>query len=95
MTASGIPTKHTDAAWDELQEPTDGVIQASYETGFDVDNLVKTIQSNLVPGLYMYGLEVYHQLHCLDYVRRSFHPAHYFPNSTEHEINHHRGTWIL
>jgi hypothetical protein len=43
----------------------------------------------------MYGLEVYHQLHCLDYVRRAFYPTHYFPNETEHHVNYHRGIQIF
>lgn len=62
-TKTGTPTKHTDDSWDELQQPGDGLIQASRQVGIDVDNLVKTIQSKKDPSQHMYGLEVYHQLH--------------------------------
>jgi hypothetical protein len=41
------------------------MIQASYETGFDIDSLPTTNQSTVDPQQYMYGLEVFHQLHCL------------------------------
>lgn len=91
LTLAGSPTQQTDDAWREMQAPTDGTIQASYRTGFELDSLVKTVPSKEYPEQYIYGLEVYHQLHCLDYIRQSFYPQIYFPNDTEYEVVHHRG----
>jgi hypothetical protein len=82
MTKSGLPTSETDRAWKEMQALTDGVVQLSYEAGFDVGSLARTNTSTIDSRLHMYGLEVYHQLHCLDMLRKSYYPEHYFPNKT-------------
>jgi hypothetical protein len=92
LTTSGVPTAETDHAWEDLQAPTEGIIEAKYETGFEIDSLVKSHAAIDDPKKFMYGLDVYHQLHCLDYVRRSFWPEVYYPNTTEYEVNHHRGS---
>ena len=91
LTTSGVPTAETDEAWEDLQAPTEGIIEAKYET-FDIDSLVKSHAAINDPKKFMYGLDVYHQLHCLDYVRRSIWPDIYFPNTTEYKVNHHRGS---
>lgn len=74
-----------------MQAPTDGTIQASYSKGFQVDSLPQTIHAKNDATQWMYGLEVFHQLHCLDYIRQSFYPGHYFPNETKHDVVYHRG----
>lgn len=33
---------------------------------------------------------MFHQMHCLDLVRKSFYPKHYFPNKTQPEVIKHK-----
>lgn len=37
---------------------------------------------------------MYHQLHCLDILRRSFNRQRYFPNVTDAQFNYHRRKYI-
>jgi len=91
ITLSGSPTPLTDHVWKEIQNPGDGTIQASYATGFELDSLHETVTATNDPEQHFYGLEVFHQLHCLDYIRQSFWPDIYFPEDSEYTVNHHRG----
>lgn len=41
------------------------------------------------PEIHVYGISVFHQLHCLDIIRRSLYPKRYFPNmSHEQTVQH-------
>lgn len=86
----GPPSLETDEAWESVLEPTDGIISASYENGIFAEGLPKTIQSKYRPELNMYGFEAHHQIHCLNIIRKSFYPDHYFPNETKRTITYHR-----
>lgn len=90
MTLHGTPSNDTDQAWLNLMGTTEGLVQLSAQNGFDIDRLPDTIESKIHPGLFLYGLEVYHQLHCLDRIRKSFHPQYYFAGETEQEVVSHR-----
>lgn len=41
------------------------------------------------PGYGAYGLGVYHQMHCLNRIRKSFYPDAYYPGQARHELLHH------
>lgn len=41
------------------------------------------------PGYGAYGLGVYHQMHCLNRIRKSFYPERYYPGESQHEVLHH------
>lgn len=86
----GTPSPETDQAWEKLLLPSDGLIQASYANGVFADGLPDTVQSKYHPELNLYGLEVFHQLHCLNRIRQSFHREYYFSNETERRFIHHR-----
>lgn len=90
MSLHGVPSHQTDYAWFALMGSSEGMIQATREDGFDIDRLPQSIEAQSHSGLYVYGVEAHHQLHCLNRIRMSFHPQHYFPNETETEIVHHR-----
>ncbi|KAK5950144.1 hypothetical protein OHC33_008859 [Knufia fluminis] len=89
-TNGSLPSAETDALWQALQDPVDGVIQAAVHTGFDIQHLPESNISNVDSRYHSYGLEVFHQLHCLDRIRKTFHAEHYFPNDTEAELIWHR-----
>lgn len=44
-------------------------------------------------GYGAYGLGVYHQMHCLNRIRKSFYPERYYPGESQHEVMHHTSTW--
>ncbi|KAI0895695.1 hypothetical protein F4806DRAFT_467652 [Annulohypoxylon nitens] len=68
----GLPRPEFEKAWDELLEPA--AIKVDKET-------LERINHTSVPLLdgsgYMAALDVFHQLHCLRWVRKYLHPEHY------------------
>ncbi|OAQ76521.1 hypothetical protein VFPBJ_08881 [Purpureocillium lilacinum] len=72
----GPPRPELDEAWNKLLGPTS--IRVSKET---LDRINRTSVPLLDGSGYMAGLDVYHQLHCLRYVRRYLHKDYY--NMTE------------
>ncbi|KAI0875764.1 hypothetical protein GGS24DRAFT_515142 [Hypoxylon argillaceum] len=83
---TGLPDE-VDEAWDALLEPInirttkDELRQARSPTSDDI------VQVN--DGGYVSVLSVYHELHCLDALRRNIFPNYYYSNATakEMEIN--------
>lgn len=43
-------------------------------------------------GYGAYGLGVYHQMHCLNRLRKAFHIDHYYPDEAREMVLHHVGT---
>ncbi|KAJ6442617.1 GTP:AMP phosphotransferase, mitochondrial [Purpureocillium lavendulum] len=72
----GLPRPELDEAWNKLLGPT--AVRVSKE---DLDRINRTSVPLLDGSGYMAGLDVYHQLHCLRYVRRYLHKDYY--NMTE------------
>ncbi|KAK7550018.1 hypothetical protein IWX49DRAFT_154217 [Phyllosticta citricarpa] len=71
--ANGTPTAASNALWSALRPPGDGLVE-----------IARTHQRNLPwaqpskhhPSTHRaYGLSVFHQLHCLDYIRQAFYPG--------------------
>ncbi|PHH63511.1 hypothetical protein CDD81_5792 [Ophiocordyceps australis] len=72
----GPPRPELDEAWNKLLGPT--AVKVSKET---LDKINRTSVPLLDGSGYMAALDVYHQLHCLRYVRRYLHKDYY--NMTE------------
>ncbi|CEJ81062.1 hypothetical protein VHEMI01212 [[Torrubiella] hemipterigena] len=70
---SGPPTPNMDEAWDGLEEFWTVLLE-----GDEADNVRD--QTLLQNGYWVTGLDVFHQLHCLDSLRRATYPEFY-----EHE----------
>ncbi|KAF9887066.1 hypothetical protein FE257_010560 [Aspergillus nanangensis] len=51
--------------------------------------LPESVKAYLDPGNRIYVLGVYHQMHCLSRVRKSLYPQRYYPNESQHEVEHH------
>lgn len=66
---------------------SDGIVRLPKETA---DKLYKTSEIYYEPDYYIYGVSMFHQLHCLDTIRRSFYRERYFPNATDGDYIVHR-----
>ena len=85
-----------DPAWNDIQGPVMGYV------ALEEDVMLKlfeqqgrpTIASPWEPEKYLYAPSMYHQLHCLDILRRSFNRERYFPNVTDVQFNYHRRKYI-
>jgi hypothetical protein len=43
------------------------------------------------PGYVAYGLAVYHQIHCLNRIRKTFDAEKHYPNEPQEKLDFHRG----
>ncbi|KAK1994570.1 hypothetical protein LX36DRAFT_693070 [Colletotrichum falcatum] len=77
----GEPTPYLDAAWDGLEEFWTVLLE-----GDEADNVRD--QTLLQNGYWVTGLDVFHQLHCLDSLRRASYPEAYKHGGSSH-------TWHL
>ncbi|OJJ07805.1 hypothetical protein ASPVEDRAFT_89044 [Aspergillus versicolor CBS 583.65] len=84
------PSDEVDAAWNDWLRDHDHIVRVSGEKAKDL-GLPEAVELYEDPGYYAYGLGVYHQMHCLSRLRKSFYPERYYPNATQHEILHHIG----
>ncbi|KAI3323861.1 hypothetical protein HD806DRAFT_76421 [Xylariaceae sp. AK1471] len=66
----GEPTPNIDAAWDDLKEFWTVLLE-----GNEANNVRD--QTLLQDGYWVTGLDVFHQLHCLDSLRRAVYPDSY------------------
>lgn len=53
-------------------------------------NLPESIEAWLDPGYAVYAVSVYHQLHCLNRIRKTFYPEKFFLNESEEDIIYHK-----
>ncbi|OIW25147.1 hypothetical protein CONLIGDRAFT_648198 [Coniochaeta ligniaria NRRL 30616] len=89
------PANETDAEVDKLwlnfTGPSNGHIILPME---EARKNVPSAEMYYEPGYYIYGLSMFHQVHCLDLIRRSFYPPthskHYFPNKSDDEVVKHK-----
>lgn len=44
----------------------------------------------LDPGQLVYAVSVYHQMHCLNHIRKTFYADKFFPNETKEHIDFHK-----
>ncbi|KAK7534780.1 uncharacterized protein J3D65DRAFT_668929 [Phyllosticta citribraziliensis] len=70
--ANGTPSAASNALWTSLRPPGDGLVSI---TNAHQANLPWAQPSKHAPLTHKaYGLSVFHQLHCLDYLRQAFYP---------------------
>jgi hypothetical protein len=55
------------------------------------EGLPESVDAYADPGYVPYALAVYHQMHCLNRIRRTFHADRWFPNDTAEKIEFHTG----
>ncbi|KAI3390387.1 hypothetical protein diail_9822 [Diaporthe ilicicola] len=94
----GEPSSQTDAAWDDLASEAYEVILVDAETlrraGYNPDHYFKapeswsSLQGRRANGaseedLFPVQIDVFHQIHCLNAVRKQMHSQYYFPESSE------------
>lgn len=88
----GEPSAETDAAWDDLAAEAYEVILVDAETlrkaGYNPEHYFKAPSSWKNDGveeekaredLFPVQIDVFHQIHCLNAVRKQMHAKHYFP----------------
>ncbi|KAK3499422.1 uncharacterized protein B0T23DRAFT_17021 [Neurospora hispaniola] len=82
------PSPSVDKAWESILGPSDGRVRLPLVTSQKLSYPSSEIY--YAPGSYIYGGSMFHQLHCLDLIRRSFWRGHYFPNTSDAEYHDHR-----
>ncbi|KAK5988289.1 hypothetical protein PT974_12433 [Cladobotryum mycophilum] len=82
------PSDEVDEAWHGWLREYDHLFMFPQEKAKAV-GLPETIELYNDPGYGAYGLGVYHQMHCLNRIRKTFYPERYYPNETQHEVMHH------
>uniref|UniRef100_A0A0W0FDA5 Tat pathway signal sequence n=1 Tax=Moniliophthora roreri TaxID=221103 RepID=A0A0W0FDA5_MONRR len=79
----GEPSPELDKAWDDLYGF--GINKISKH---DADQLpVKTVRIPSDPDHYVVALDVYHQLHCLNLIRKAFHSDYYHKLHAGHVVH--------
>ncbi|KAI5195620.1 hypothetical protein AUEXF2481DRAFT_6992 [Aureobasidium subglaciale EXF-2481] len=79
------PSRDVDALWDGLSAEGSEVVLMDGESvkfaGFDLAKLVKAPANwtTRTGDLYPVQIDVFHQIHCLDEVRKQMHAWHYYP----------------
>ncbi|KAF9894764.1 hypothetical protein FE257_006654 [Aspergillus nanangensis] len=82
------PSDEVDEAWHGWLEEHDKMILIPDEKAEEEELPVST-PLYLDPGYSAYGLGVYHQMHCLARIRKSFYPNRFYPNETAESIESH------
>ena len=105
------PSDEVDRAWNETLEREFSHNQSSYRVTKHPTNpanegmihihksraasLSRSVESWVDQDMVVYGVAAYHQLHCLDRIRQSFHPERYFPDEDEAMVIFHRSAYLL
>ncbi|EGE82471.1 hypothetical protein RJZ56_005912 [Blastomyces dermatitidis] len=76
-----------EAAWNKTLGSTDGVVQLPKSIASRLD---RSIESFVEPGQYIYGVGMFHQLHCLNRIRRTFYADKFFPGESKDDIDFHK-----
>jgi len=77
-----------EAAWEGWLDEYDHLLilpKAQTESRLPV-----TVDAFLDPGYAVYGLAVYHQMHCLNHIRKTFHAEKFFPNHSQEMVQFHK-----
>ncbi|OCT49182.1 hypothetical protein CLCR_04949 [Cladophialophora carrionii] len=86
----GPPTDEVDMAWDALYKDV-GVIKVDGRTARQVPNMTLPIPGE--EDSYILGIEVFHQLHCLNSIRKGLYPDRY-QETKDMSDNEKRLYWI-
>ncbi|KAN0072216.1 protein of unknown function (DUF3328) domain containing protein [Elaphomyces granulatus] len=81
-------SEEVEAAWEGWLDEYDHLLilpKARTESRLPV-----TVDAFLDPGYGVYGLAVYHQMHCLNLIRKAFHADKLFPNLTQVQVQFHK-----
>ncbi|KAJ6531180.1 hypothetical protein B0H19DRAFT_1082138 [Mycena capillaripes] len=73
----GPPSPPVDRAWDDLYQhvAVDGISRIPKSEAVLLPNRTSPIPGD--PGFYIAELDVFHQLHCLNTIRKALHPSYY------------------
>ncbi|EAS36723.3 uncharacterized protein CIMG_02077 [Coccidioides immitis RS] len=74
-------------AWNATLGPSEGVITLPKEY---TSKLPQTLEAWFKPGHYVYGVSVFHQLHCLNRIRKTFYADKFFAHESEKDIQFHK-----
>ncbi|KAK2742539.1 hypothetical protein FQN55_007825 [Onygenales sp. PD_40] len=80
-------TPEVEAAWLKTLGSTDGVIQLPRSKA---SRLKESIESFVEKDQFIYGVGMFHQLHCLNRIRKSFYADKFYPNETKGDIDFHK-----
>jgi len=84
-----------EAAWKRIQGASEGVVALGPEESAKLAGVShESTVSIYEPEKQIYGLEMYHQLHCLDIVRKSFYRNKFFPGVTDSMFIFHKNHCI-
>lgn len=95
----GEPSAETDAAWDDLAAEAYEVILVDAETlqraGYNPNHYFKAPawwkslhrRGDHEEDLFPVQIDVFHQIHCLNAVRKQMHSQHYFPGGSTGEMH--------
>lgn len=67
----GPPTNDTNEMWRRLSPPGDGIVAVPRKSTAD---LPPTLPSDSDPDIDVYGISMFHQLHCLNFLRFAYYP---------------------
>lgn len=76
-------------AWNKTMGASEGMVRIHKDR---IGGLPQSVQA-YGPGqedYYMYGLAVYHQLHCLNRIRKTFYADKFFPDDTKEDLEFHK-----
>ncbi|GAB0136510.1 hypothetical protein EsDP_00004810 [Epichloe bromicola] len=82
------PSDQVDKAWHDWLQEHDHLFKFPKHKAKQF-GLPEAIELYNDPGYGAYGLGVYHQMHCLNRIRKSFYPERYYPGESQHEVLHH------
>ena len=82
-------TDAVEAAWTSiLGEDGGSFLALSPEVSAKLDH--ESVESLWEPGKHVYGISMYHQLHCLNTIRRSFYRERFFPDMPNDRFYFHK-----
>lgn len=81
-------TPEVEEAWESWLDEHDRLLILPIEE--TKTRLPITVDAFLDPGYAVYGLAVYHQMHCLNHIRKTFHVEQFFPNTSREMVLFHK-----
>lgn len=95
----GPPSNELDAAWDEITYPKGGLTRLSKDELRRINaSEYAAAYTEEMGGGYIAGIEVFHQLHCVNMLRQATYMSYYLPRNPEwkdHQtLRYHLGTYL-
>lgn len=82
----GPPSQDIDNAWDEITIPHGGLVRLTQSQLIRVNASEYAAKyTKEMGGGYIAGIEVFHQLHCVNMLRKATYMDHYLPRTSEWE----------